>query len=236
MAHSQSLMKNRKTTPLQIITHIAAIIPLALLLFEFWQGTLGPDPIRASTLRTGKTALVLLLLSMACSPIYTILKLRPILRLRRPLGLYAFLYASIHLLIFLGLDYAFDVELLKDALLEKRYALVGLATFSILLPLAITSTNGWKRRLGKKWKSLHRLVYLAGVLAVVHFIWLVKQGVIEPWYYALAVSLLLSMRIPYVKQFFAKSYNKRSTIGSWMFRKRQRLFRGLSSKESDLLG
>ncbi len=184
---------------IQVITHIGAWIPLAVGIWDFWQGNLGPDIIREATLRTGKTALILLLLSLACTPINFLFKFRPALKLRRPLGVYSFMYASLHFAIFIGVDYFFDFALIQDALLEKRYAIVGLITGIILLLLAITSTKGWQRRLKKNWKRLHRLVYLAGILAVVHYIWLVKQGVADPWIYAGIVAVLLSLRVKVIK-------------------------------------
>jgi len=117
--------------------------------------------------------------------------------------LYSFMYASIHFAIFIGVDYFFDFHLIQDALLEKRFAIVGLSTGTILLLLAITSTKGWQRRMKKNWKRLHRLVYLAGVLAVVHYIWLVKQGVTQPWVYAGIVVILLSLRVKPIKNWAA---------------------------------
>lgn len=193
-------MKRFKMTPLQIAAHIAALIPLVWLIWDFWQGNLGPDIIREATLRTGKAALIMLVASLACTPINTIFKFKQALKLRRPLGLYSFMYASIHFAIFIGVDYFFDFGLIKDALFEKRYALAGLTTGLILLALALTSTIGWQRRLKKNWKRLHKFVYAAGILAVVHFIWLVKQGVLEPWIWAGVVALLLLLRYKPIKQ------------------------------------
>ncbi len=193
-------MKTFRMTPLQIGVHIAALIPLVLLLWDFWQGNLGPDVIRAATLRTGKAALILLITSLACTPINILFGYKPVLKLRRPLGLYSFMYASIHFAIFIGVDYFFNFTLIWEALFEKRYALVGLATGTILLALALTSTVGWQRRLKKKWKQLHRFVYLAGILAVLHFIWLVKQGIWEPYVWAAVVVLLLALRYAPIKQ------------------------------------
>ena len=154
----------KKTLPLQIAAHIGAWIPLVLLLWDFGRNSLGPDVIRESTLRTGKAALVLLILSLACTPVKIIFNYKPALKLRRSLGLYSFMYASFHFAIFIGVDYFFNFALIKDALFEKRYALVGLATGLILLTLAITSTQGWKRRLKKNWVQLHKLAYAAGIL------------------------------------------------------------------------
>jgi len=193
-------MKQFKMTPLQIAAHIAALIPLVLLLWDFWQGNLGPDVIREATLRTGKAALVLLIASLACTPVNILFGYKPVLKLRRPLGLYSFMYASIHFAIFIGVDYFFNIELIWEALFEKRFALVGLATGTILLALALTSTLGWQRRLKKNWKRLHRFVYLAGILAVLHFIWLVKQGVWEPYVWAGVVLLLITLRYAPIKQ------------------------------------
>ncbi len=203
--------KTSKWPKLQIFTHIAAWIPLVVGLWDFWQGNLGPDIIREATLRTGKTALILLLLSLACSPINFLFKFRPALKLRRPLGLYSFMYASIHFAIFIGVDYFFDFSLIQDALLEKRYAIVGLTTGIILLLLAITSTKGWQRRLKKNWKRLHSLVYVAGILAVVHYIWLVKQGVSDPWFYAGIAVVLLSLRIKQIKKWTSSLFRSRSS-------------------------
>jgi len=197
-------MKKRKITLLQVAAYVGSWVPLVWLLWDFWMDNLGPDIIRAATLRTGKAALVLLVLSLACTPVNLIFRYRPALKLRRPLGLYSFMYACIHFSIFIGVDYFFDFSLIKDALFDKRYALVGLATGLILLALAITSTDGWKRRLKTNWKRLHNLVYAAGILAVVHFIWLVKQGVLEPWIWAGVVVLLLVVRIKPIKKIFLK--------------------------------
>jgi sulfoxide reductase heme-binding subunit YedZ len=187
-------------TPLQITAHVGSLIPLALMLWDIFTNNLGVDPIRDFTLRTGKSALILLLLSLACTPINTLFKFKQVLKLRRPLGLYSFFYASIHFAIFIGVDYYFDFSLIQSALLEKRYAIVGLTTGLILLTLALTSTIGWQRRLKKNWKKLHRLTYIAGILAVVHYIWLVKQGVLDPWYFAAILLVLLTLRIPLIRK------------------------------------
>lgn len=187
-------------TKFQIFVHFAALAPLVLLLFDAWRDNLTVNPIQEATFRTGKTALVLLVLSLACTPLNTVFHFRQALKVRRPLGLYAFLYASIHFFIFVGLDYTFDIELLKGAIFEKRYALVGFAAFLVLLPLAITSTKGWMRRLGKKWKQLHNLIYLAGILVVIHYVWLVKTDIRVPLLYGLLVVLLLILRVPAVRK------------------------------------
>lgn len=180
--------------------HSAALAPLAVILFLAWQGRLTANPIQDITLRTGQTALVLLVLSLSITPLYTAFTIKELLPLRRRLGLYAFLYATLHFLIFIGLDYGFDPELLKEAIFEKRYALVGFAAFLVMLPLALTSTKGWMRRLGKRWKALHRWVYVAALLVIVHYVWLVKSDIRVPLLYGAIVGILLALRIPAVTQ------------------------------------
>jgi sulfoxide reductase heme-binding subunit YedZ len=182
------------------LIHPAALAPLALLLLDAVRDNLTVNPIQEATLRTGKTALVLLILTLAVTPLHTLFGFRAALRWRRTLGLYTFLYAAIHLFIFVGLDYVFDWRLIQGALLEKRYALAGLAAFLVLVPLALTSTTGWQRRLKKRWKSLHRLTYVAAFLAVVHFVWLVKADIREPLLYGAVVGLLLLLRLPRLRR------------------------------------
>jgi sulfoxide reductase heme-binding subunit YedZ len=185
---------------LRLLVHIGALTPLALLAWDYWGGHLSVNPIQDITFRTGKAALVLLVLSLACTPINTLFGFRPVLRVRRALGLYAFMYVGLHLLIFIGLDYGLDWVLIREAIFEKRYALVGFAAFLILLPLAVTSTKGWMRRLGQRWKRLHQAVYVASLLAVVHFVWLVKSDIREPLLYGAIVVLLLVLRIPPIRR------------------------------------
>jgi sulfoxide reductase heme-binding subunit YedZ len=187
-----------------MLVHAGSLAPLAVLIWDAFTNNLTANPIQAATLRTGKTALVLLILSLAATPVNTILGFREALRVRRPLGLYAFFYASIHFLIFIGLDYTFDWSLIRNALFEKRYAVVGFAAFLILLPLALTSTQGWQRRLKKRWKSLHKLVYLAALLVIVHFVWLVKADIREPLLYGALVGLLLLMRLPPIRRWVSQ--------------------------------
>ena len=188
---------------LWLIANIGALIPLALLIWDFMHGGLSADPVAEITNRTGKTAIILLMLSLACTPVNILTGFSQVLPLRKPLGLYAFMYASFHFLNFVGLDYGFDIHfILNDALLEKPYILVGLTALIILIPLAITSTKGWMKRLGRNWKRLHQLVYVAGGAAVLHFLWLAKAAVRwEPLLYALLLTILLVMRVPPVRKY-----------------------------------
>jgi sulfoxide reductase heme-binding subunit YedZ len=192
-------MRKLKGHWLQILTHVAALLPLALLLWDYWQGRFIIDPVQEITTRTGKTALILLIMSLACTPINIIFGFKQVMRVRRALGLYAFMYASLHFLTFIGLDYGFDFDLIAQDILDQRYVLVGFAAGLLLLPLAIASTQGWQKRLNKNWKRLHQLVYLAGILAIVHFTWLVKD-IREPLRYGAVVALLLIARIPSIRK------------------------------------
>ncbi|MEA3336188.1 MAG: protein-methionine-sulfoxide reductase heme-binding subunit MsrQ [Chloroflexota bacterium] len=193
------MLTRPKLTKFQIAVHVAALIPLALLIWDATQGNLTANPIQKATLRTGKTALVLLVLSLAATPVNTVFGFRQAIKVRRALGLYAFFYAAIHFTIYFGIDYGFDLNLVGLELAEKRYVLVGFAAFLILVPLAITSTRGWQRRLKKGWKRLHRFVYAAGILVVVHYTWVVKSDIREPLIWGGIVALLLILRIPVVR-------------------------------------
>lgn len=180
---------------------------LGWLVWDYYSGNLTANPLQAATQRTGKYALILLVSSLACTPLNTLFGWKTALNLRRMLGLYAFMYAVMHMLIFVGLDYGFNWNFLWQDLASKRYIWVGLLTLIILTLLAATSFQWWMRRLGKNWKRLHRLVYLAGGLVVLHYAWskkgdlLALQGdVIQPFFFGLAVALLLLVRLPVVRQ------------------------------------
>ena len=195
---------------LRIAYHAIGLFPLAWLLYDYWFGLLGPDPIRAMTLRTGKAAIILLTLSLAGTPVATVFGWKDALNLRRPFGLYAFLYVCLHLAIFVGLDYGFLLKLIVEEITERRYALVGFSAFLLLVPLALTSTKGWQRRLGKRWKVLHKLAYLIGVLAVIHYIWLVKNAYAQPLLFAGLVGALLLIRVPAIKTAILRARRRRS--------------------------
>lgn len=213
-------MSKRKSgwTPLQIITHIAVFYPLARLAWDFWFGSpISPlfiNPFQEITFRTGKAALVLLMLSLAVTPVNTVFGLRQVIPLRKPLGLYAFMYGAIHFLIFIVdngiVGNTLDLLAVYEATFEKRFALAGFAALMILLPLALTSTLWAQRQLKKNWKRLHRLVYLAGILVIIHYIWLVKSDIREPLAYGAVLILLLTLRIPVVRRYVVNFRNRLS--------------------------
>ncbi len=194
-------MNNRRMTIVRALIHVGALLPLLILVWDFTRDNLTANPIREIQLRTGASAINLLMLSLACTPINILTGFKPVLLLRRPLGNYAFLYALLHFINFIGVDYGFNLALIREDLFEKRYAVVGFATFILLLLLAITSVNRLKRRLDRNWQRLHRLVYLAGILAVVHYTWQTKADFRKPLIYGALLVILLVIRLPVVRNF-----------------------------------
>ena len=178
---------------LRIATHVGAWLPLAWLAWQFQQGQLI-DPVRDIILRTGKWTLIFLMLSLAVTPLNKLFGWKQLIPLRKPLGLYAFLYVCIHLLTFVWLDYGLDWEFIVDGIFEQPYVLIGFAAYLLLIPLAATSTKWAMRKLGKNWKRLHKLVYLICVLGIVHFFWLVKVYD-RPILYGSIMALLLLTRL-----------------------------------------
>ena len=179
--------------------HVGALLPLAFVIAAYAQGCLGVEPVREVTLRTGRTALVLLLLSLACTPL-RLLGVRQAGPLRRPLGLYAAFYALLHFGVFALWDYGAQLDLIWLDLRYNRFLQVGLAALLILVPLAVTSLRGVRRRMGRSWVWLHRLVYLAAALAVGHFFWAVKADRRVPLIYGGVLAVLLLFRLPWVQR------------------------------------
>lgn len=171
-----------------------------LIIADWLRNDLTANPIQELTFRTGKPALIILILALSVTPVRRIFNLKAVVPLRRILGLYSFFYASMHFSVFVVLDYFFDWFLIKQAIGEKPFVLVGFSAYVILTLLAITSTKGWKRRLRKWWKRLHYSVYAAGTLVALHFVWLVKSDIREPLAYGALVAVLLLVRIPFVRR------------------------------------
>ncbi len=198
-------LKKPLASILHLTVHIGSAIPLFVGLWDFWQRNLGANPIMEITHRTGKTAILFLILSLAVSPIRQLLKWNQINKLRRPLGLWAGFYALVHFSIYVVLDYGFQWKALLANSLTNFFILFGFTTGLILLVLSITSLTYFLKKMGKNWKKLHRFVYAAGILAALHFILAVKPGVLRPWPYALAMTLLLLYRLPPVQAWVKKT-------------------------------
>lgn len=207
-------MRSLKAPRVQLLIHLAALVPLAWLIYDALTHNLSANPIQAITQRTGKAALILLVASLWCTPVNILTGWSVVLRWRRPLGLYAFLYATMHFLTFVGLDYGFRLDFILADVRNKRFILVGLNALVIIAALALTSTRGWQKRLGKVWARLHRWVYAAGGLVIVHYVWAVKTDIREPLLWGVAVGLGLLVRLPPARRFFARQRLLRRQVRS----------------------
>jgi sulfoxide reductase heme-binding subunit YedZ len=180
---------------LQPIAITAGALPLVALCVDALAGDLGANPIETVTHVTGRWALRLLLLTLAVTPARRLTGWSALAPLRRTLGLLTFFYATLHMLTWVALDQFFDWQAMLEDIAERRYVLAGATAFLCLVPLALTSTRASMRRLGRRWIALHRLVYLAAVAAIVHYLWLVKADLAPPLAYAALLALLLGLRL-----------------------------------------
>ncbi|MGA9528806.1 MAG: protein-methionine-sulfoxide reductase heme-binding subunit MsrQ [Terriglobales bacterium] len=186
-------MKLRLT---KLVIFLAALIPLARLGWKALHDGLGANPIEVITHSTGDWTLLLILATLSITPLRRLTRQYWLIGLRRMIGLFAFFYGTLHFLTYIWLDKFFDFhEMLKD-IAKRPFITVGFSAFVLMIPLALTSTTGWIRRLGgKNWQRLHRLIYLTGILGVVHYWWLVKADHRKPAEYAIALAILLFYRL-----------------------------------------
>lgn len=205
----------RRTAIIRAAVIIASWLPALWLAGTYFLFPVSPDPIQYAERFSGQAAIIMLIGSLACTPLVTYFQFRDASALRKPLGLFAFFYSSIHFLIYSGLDFAFDLRFLADEVFTKAYLLVGTLALIILLPLAATSFKPVKKSMGRKWKRLHMLVYPAGILAALHYSWAKKGSLLSlsgeqffPALAALAVILLLALRLPFVRQTFQRLKNR----------------------------
>jgi sulfoxide reductase heme-binding subunit YedZ len=180
---------------LKPLLFLACLLPLVYWLWLGWQERLGANPIEFITHGSGDWTLRLLLLTLLMTPLKRGFGWGWPLRVRRMLGLFAFFYATLHLFTYLWLDQFFDWGEIGRDILERPFITLGMTAYVLLLPLALTSTRGMMKRLGRRWKSLHRLVYAVATLGVLHFWWLVKADVREPLFYAALLVILLLARL-----------------------------------------
>jgi sulfoxide reductase heme-binding subunit YedZ len=197
-------------TPLQVIMHLYAWSALAGIILDSFTHHLTANPIQALEQRTGRHAITLLVLSLACTPLNNLLGWRELLKRRRALGLYALMYATIHVIIFMDLDYGLAWSLIVQTVIEKPYIIFGMTTFLMLIPLGITSFDIWKVRLGKNWKRLHQMIYFTAPIAVLHYamskkgdIFRLQGDITRPLLYALVILILLILRLPFIRRYFA---------------------------------
>lgn len=180
---------------LKTLVWLLCLLPLALLLYKGVTGNLGANPIEVITHATGDWTIRLLLVTLAITPLRRLAGWHSLVRFRRLVGLFAFFYGVLHFLTYIWLDKFFDVgEMLKD-IAKRRYITVGFAAFVLLIPLAVTSTRGWIRRLGKQWQLVHRLIYFSALLGIIHYWWLVKADITLPATYAVIYAVVMLPRI-----------------------------------------
>jgi sulfoxide reductase heme-binding subunit YedZ len=181
---------------LKTVLWVSALLPTAWMIAGAFRGWLGVNPIEKVTHVTGLSTLILLLVTLAVTPARRITGWNPVIQLRRPLGLFAFYYACVHFLIWMVLDLNFEFSWITQDIKDRPYITVGFTAFLLLIPLAVTSTKGWIRRLGRRWTALHRLIYVSASLGVIHFYWLVKSDTRLPILLGTILGVLLLARIP----------------------------------------
>ena len=197
----------RRVTLLQLVVHLAGWLPLLWLIYQFATNQLTANPIQALEQQTGVRALQFLVASLACTPLSRVLGWTELIQRRKALGNYGFLYAAVHAATFIALDYGLQLKIALREIISRPALVLGMAAFGLLLPLAVTSFKYWMKRLGKSWKTLHRLVYVISPLVVLHFLLVRKSNILQmsgdidqPLLYGSMVLLLLILRLRPVAQ------------------------------------
>jgi methionine sulfoxide reductase heme-binding subunit len=180
----------------KILLFTLSLLPFGILVWQALHGELGPSPVENLQHTTGDWTLYFLLITLAVTPFRTIFSVPELARFRRMFGLFAFFYVCLHFLTYLGPDQSFSLSSMLKDVYKRPFIAVGFAAFVLLIPLAITSTKGWTIRLGgKRWRQLHRLVYVIGILGVIHYYWLVKSDVRKPLLFGVLLAILLLWRL-----------------------------------------
>jgi methionine sulfoxide reductase heme-binding subunit len=175
---------------------LACLLPLARLGWKAYMGLLGANPIEVITHSTGDWTLLFLLITLAVTPLRRLSGQPWLIRYRRMFGLFAFFYVTLHFLTYIWLDKFFNVQDMLADIAKRKFITVGFTGFVLLIPLALTSTSGWIRRLGgKRWQALHRLIYAAAICGVIHYLWLVKADIRKPLQYGTVLAVLLGYRL-----------------------------------------
>ncbi|MCH8106193.1 MAG: sulfoxide reductase heme-binding subunit YedZ [Proteobacteria bacterium] len=187
------------------VLFILCLVPISALVWRAFYGDLGANPIETITRDVGDWTLRFLLITIAISPLRQWFGWTVILRFRRMLGLYVFFYAFCHFLIWFVADHSFDFSEMLEDIIKRPYITFGFSAFLLLVPLAVTSNQSMVRRLGKRWKQLHRLTYAIVMLGVLHYLWQVKADYLEPGIYAVIAGLLLLQRVDFKKWFDART-------------------------------
>jgi sulfoxide reductase heme-binding subunit YedZ len=180
----------------KVVLFVICLIPLGDLVWRIIESNLGANPVEFLQHATGDWTLRFLIFTLCITPFRKLFKLPDLIRVRRMLGLFAFFYVCLHFLTYLGPDQSFDLAAMWKDVAKRPFITVGFLGFVLLIPLAITSTAGWIRRLGgKRWQMLHRAIYLSAVAGVIHYYWMVKSDVREPLFYGALVGILLLWRL-----------------------------------------
>jgi len=187
----------RRILLLKTAIWVTGLAPILWLAVSFFQRNLGVNPVEKIIHIQGRWTLVFILATMAVTPIRRLTAWNPIIQVRRLLGLFAFAYACIHFLAYAGMDQLFALSYIVEDVLDRRYITVGFAALVLMVPLAVTSTRGWIRRLGKRWQRLHRLAYVAAGLGVLHYFWKVKGDTFWPLLAAVTLAGLFAVRLAY---------------------------------------
>jgi sulfoxide reductase heme-binding subunit YedZ len=197
-----SLLSNKWT---KVPVFLLCLVPLGILVWRSLTANLGANPVEFIQHATGDWTLRFLVITLCITPFRKLLHLPDLIRFRRMLGLFAFFYACLHFLTYLGPDQSFDLAAIWKDVYKRPFITVGFAAFILLIPLALTSTAGWIRRLGgRRWQMLHRLIYISAICGVIHYYWLVKSAVLRPLTYGAIVAALLLWR-----------------LGDWLIRRRR---------------
>jgi sulfoxide reductase heme-binding subunit YedZ len=210
----------RGRVALKIVVWAVALTPLAGLVYGFATDNLTVNPIEYVTRELGQTTIRLLLATLALTPLRLLSGWSWPITLRRLLGLFAFFYAVLHFSVWIVLDHFFDWRTMGDDIVKRPWITVGFAALVLLIPLAATSTTGMIKRLGgRAWRRLHRLIYAAAVLGCLHYIWLAKKVLVQPWIYAAILAVLLGIRLieaarSYARRRGARAPSEKIVIGS----------------------
>jgi len=192
---------------------LACLTPLALLLYHFLSDQLSANPVEDITNTTGIWTLRFIVITLAITPLRWLTGINQLINYRRPIGLFAFFYGSLHFTVFFFLDHQFDFAAMWQDVVKRPYITAGFTAFVLMIPLAITSTTGWIRRLGgRRWNLLHRLIYITALAAVLHYFWKVKLDATYPIYYGIGVATLLGVRLWRNYRPKAASHTKRRVL------------------------
>jgi len=209
------MLKKRAFPWLRIAVHLLAWLPLAFLVYDFFTNKLTINPIQYLEQILGRIAIYWLVAALAVTPLYTLTGLRDLPGRRRAVGLYAFMYVCLHLLVFFGLDYAFNIAQIWSLVTGKVYLLVGVLGVLLLIPLAVTSFDYFIRKMGKDWKRLHWLVYPAVVISILHYglaqkgdLFTLRGNVLRPFLWLMLTFVLLAMRLPAVRRWVSGTRRK----------------------------